>query len=152
MKNFFNKQRTIATAALALVLVLNIIMLCLPAFGTYHGKLTETHGGVSVTAEFTVKYKGDKITINEKSGDGSGKEEGEVKYNAKKHQWESESGNAVTVRKSVFTQEVPGINLKLTSTLAIVMQIIFALGYVAGVFFLVVDKDKLCKKKVEQAE
>ena len=49
MKKFFTKQRIIATAVIAVVLILNIIMGCLPAFGTYKGKKTYTEDSEKAT-------------------------------------------------------------------------------------------------------
>ena len=66
MKKFFTKQRIIATAVIAVVLILNIIMGCLPAFGTYKGERTYTEGSEKATMTVMLSYGNDKINLKAK--------------------------------------------------------------------------------------
>ena len=162
MKKFFTKQRIIATAVIAVVLILNIIMGCLPAFGTYKGQRTYTEGSEKATMTVTLSYGNDKITAKAKMkvGDEEYKESetAEIEYNAKKKAFYSE-GIKIADRKSVFTQtfELRDFKFTLKSGLAITFQIIFAVAYAVGILSLAVDLDTMKKffkgkKKVEIAE
>ena len=162
MKKFFTKQRIIATAIIAIVLILNIIMGCLPAFGTYKGKRTYTEDSEKATMTVTLSYGNDKITAKAKLKVGEEKYEetdsAEVEYNAKEKAFYSEDRKIVD-RKSVFTQvfEAYGLKFTLRSGLAITFQVIFAVAYAVGILFLTVDLDTMKKffkgkKKVELAE
>lgn len=162
MKKFFTKQRIIATAVIAVVLILNIIMGCLPAFGTYKGERTYTEGSEKATMTVTLSYGNDKITAKATLKVGEEKYEetdsAEVEYNAKEKAFYSE-GRKIVDRKSVFTQvfEAYGLKFTLRSGLAITFQVIFAVAYAVGILFLTVDLDTMKKffkgkKKVELAE
>lgn len=162
MKKFFTKQRIIATAVIAVVLILNIIMGCLPAFGTYKGKRTYTEDSEKATMTVTLSYGNDKITAKAKLKVGEEKYEetdsAEVEYNAKEKAFYSEDRKIVD-RKSVFTQvfEAYGLKFTLRSGLAITFQVIFAVAYAVGILFLAVNFDTMKKffkgkKKVELAE
>lgn len=132
MKNFFNKKRIIVAAVAGVLLVLNIIMACLPSFGTYKAEIQ----GLGESAEITLTFKGNKCVMEMTMGGESEKNEAEVKYNAKKHQWEVD-GVAFAKRKSVSEIEVEGMEGSFKSALAVIMQWVFIVGYVAciGVFF-----------------
>ena len=162
MKKFFTKQRIIATAVIAVVLILNIIMGCLPAFGTYKGERTYTEGSEKATMTVMLSYGNDKINLKATLKVGEEKYEetdsAEIEYNAKKKAFYSE-GIKVVDRKSVFTQvfELEDYKFTLKSGLAITFQVIFAVAYAVGILFLAVDLDTMKKffkgkKKVELVE
>lgn len=144
MKKFFNRKTTTIVAVLVLILVLNVVMLCLPAFGAYKGsKKTDDS-----TTTYTLEYRGnDKIEYTMSYKNGSNKTETsdtvDVKYNATDKVWETENlAVKVSERKSVFTHTYYSLlngEIKVVSTLAIVMQIVFALGYVVCVALLILN-------------
>lgn len=145
MKKFFNRKTTATVAVLVLIVVLNVVMLCLPAFGAYKGSV-KSDGGTTYT--YTLEYKGnDEIKYTSSYKNGSNKTETtdtlKVKYNATDKVWETESlAVKVSERKSVFTHTYYTLlngEVKITSTLAIVVQVVFALGYVACTALLVLN-------------
>lgn len=142
-----NRKSITTIAVFALILVLNIVMLCLPAFGAYKGSVKSD----SVTTTYTLEYKGNseiKCTTAMKSSSSESKNSGttEVKYNATDKKWETPTLKAtVTKRNSVFAHTYyPATaalseGVKVTSTLAIVMQVVFAIGYVVCIALFVLD-------------
>ena len=147
MKKIFNRKNTTTVIVFALILVLNVVMLCLPAFGAYNGSVKSD----SSTTTYTVEYKGNdeiKWTTAIKSGDNKTENSGttEVKYNATDKKWETKNlGATISKRKSVFAHTYyPGTaaltnGVKVTSALAIVLQVVFALGYVVCIALFVLN-------------
>ena len=134
-----NRKSITTIAVFAVILVLNVVMLCLPAFGAYKGSVKSD----SVTTTYTLEYKGNseiKCTTAIKSGSSESKNSTtyDVKYNATDKRWESKNlGLKISERKSVFAHNYGDV--KVTSTLAIVMQVVFALGYVVCIALFVLD-------------
>ena len=147
MKKLFNRKNTTTVIVFALILVLNVVMLCLPAFGAYKGSVKTD----SVTMTYTLEYKGNseiKCTTAIKSSSSESKNSGttEVNYNATDKKWESKNlGLKISERKSVFAHTYyPGTaalneGVKVTSALAIVLQVVFALGYVVCIALFVLN-------------
>ena len=136
MKKIFNRKNITTVIVFALILVLNVVMLCLPAFGAYKGSVKSDNS----TTTYTVEYKGNdeiKWTYAIKSGNSESKNSGttNVKYNATDKAWETEGALSakVTKRNSVFAHTYYTLmngEVKVTSALAIVLQVVFAVGYV----------------------
>ena len=144
MKKLFNRKNTTTVIVFALILVLNVVMLCLPAFGAYKGSVKSD----SSTTTYTIEYKGNdeiKYTVAYKGGNSEGKTSDtiKVKYNATDKAWEgSTTSLKITKRNSVFAHTYYyAINkeLKVTSALAIVLQVVFALGYVVCIALFVLN-------------
>lgn len=144
MKKIFNRKNTTTVIVFALILVLNVVMLCLPAFGAYKGSVKSDNS----TTTYTIEYKGNdeiKLTYAKKGGNSEGKTSitYDVKYNATDKAWEESTiSTKVTKRNSVFAHTYYyGINkeLKVTSALAIVLQVVFALGYVVCIALFVLN-------------
>ena len=148
MKKFFNRKNTTIVIVFSLMLVLNIVMLYLPAFGAYKGSVKSDNS----TTTYTIEYKGNdeiKWAYAIKSGNSEMKDSGtsNVKYNATDKKWETQGIVSTTVskRNSVFAHTYYyGINktLKVTSALAIVLQVVFAVGYVVCVVLVVLGNKK----------
>lgn len=147
MKKLFNRKNTTTVIVFALILVLNVVMLCLPAFGAYKGSVKSDNS----TTTYTVEYKGNdeiKYTVSYK-GDSSKTETSDtlkVNYNATDKKWETKNlGVTISKRKSVFAHTYyPGTaaltnGVKVTSALAIVLQVVFALGYVVCIALFVLN-------------
>lgn len=147
MKKLFNRKNTTTVIVFALILVLNIVMLCLPAFGAYKGSVKSDNS----TTTYTLEYKGNdeiKLTYAKKGGNSEGKTSitYDVKYNATDKAWEESTiSTKITKRNSVFAHTYYyGVNkeLKVTSALAIVLQVVFAVGYVVCVLLVVLGGKK----------
>lgn len=144
MKKIFNRKNTTTVIVFALILVLNVVMLCLPAFGAYKGSVKSDNS----TTTYTIEYKGNdeiKLTYAIKGGNSEGKTSDTIKvtYNATDKKWERETiKTTFTKRNSVFAHTYYyGVNkeLKVTSALAIVLQVVFALGYVVCIALFVLN-------------
>ncbi len=147
MKKFFNRKNTTIVIVFALMLVLNIVMLCLPAFGTYKGSVKSDNS----TTTYTVEYKGNdeiKWAYAIKIGNSESKNSGtsNVKYNATDKAWEESTTTIkITKRNSVFAHTYYSMlngEVKVTSALAIVLQVVFAVGYVVCVVLVVLGNKK----------